>query len=155
MSDSISHLKIDNTQVLSSIVKLNPEMTFESWKNRDDTDGMGFSFTPTLMIGADDNQRAKLNIIASMFSENFIDNNEPFYASVEMAFYFHNDSVEMNDSHSNNIADQFAINMIAIALPFLRSHLTVSLSLSGIAGVLLPALNIQDMIEQFMVKEKS
>ena len=138
-----SELVLQNLKVIELKLEVNDRVDFDMWKNKEDNQ-LRFSVNPELSVSQEKPSSGRLRISVELFDEEYLSKDEPFYLKLEMFFYFE-DRVLQEDQ---NIGDKYYVNMISIAYPYLRAHITSISALSGMSPVVLPAINVFEMLKE-------
>lgn len=136
-----SDLNIEKTEVIQSVLFVNENIDFAKWSQ---TNELQFEVTPEIGIHSENNHSARLTLDVEVFDIDFMSEAKPFYIKISMHAYFN----EETNNNEENIADRFAINMVSLAYPYLRAHITAVCALSGVQNVLLPAINVNKLFEK-------
>lgn len=145
----LADLKITGMTVLKSIYEQNLKIDYSQWKEHNS--GYKFGLTPKIGISNSNKNSARLILSATLFSKDFETNGEPFYFSVEMAFFFI-DTAEHDDG--KNVVDHYLANMISMAFPYVRAYMQTVTALSGVSSVTIPPINVIKLIKKMTSKEQ-
>ncbi|MGG4268373.1 hypothetical protein [Peribacillus simplex] len=87
----------------------------------------------------EDKTNAKITLVCEIFNENlYLNDQSPFYIRVKLdGFFSCSTDIEINE---------FELNGIAILLPYLRAFVTSFTSQAGIPVVIIPPINVYNML---------
>lgn len=134
--ESISKLRFENYFVKGLKFDINSE--FES------TDYLELDIDFNQELELDYEQKKAIIVLECKLFENAIEKNYPFTLNVSLVGFFEFNS----DLSEEQIINMLEVNGTAILFPYLRSIITTITSNIGIQPIILPTLNIVDMLRQ-------
>lgn len=146
MSSSLSDLELKKIKVLSSILFVNDEVDYSSWKKENSIE---FGVSSTLSVEKDAPNSGRLVLEVQIFDEDFMENDNPFHFDLTMAFYFEDNTGDYGENEEfDNVTSKFAVNMISMGYPYIRSHISTVTAISGIEQVNIPTVNVRKMLKE-------
>lgn len=138
----ISKLKLKKTSVNQSILLVNESVKFSNWVEHNSLD---IKLETELGVRKDSLSSGRIVLDAELFSDDFVENEEPFYCSINMVFFFEDEGFEEGDE---DVISKYGPNMVSMAFPYIRAHISAITALSGIQGVIVPAINVFEFFKE-------
>lgn len=86
---------------------------------------------------------ALTKVNCTVFDEDFSDNKSPFFLEISISGHF-----ELGDTNGEMTMETFELNAVTILLPYLRSCITSFTAQAGISAVILPPVNVFQIMEE-------
>ncbi|MCF1684279.1 hypothetical protein LQF67_01635 [Tetragenococcus halophilus] len=138
-----SDLKLNKNILCESILKINNNVELSEWYSLDENE-LEIKVESNIGIKKDDPATAKLLLGVKIFDEEYIEKDKPFYCFVEMEFYFRDDEGEYTED--SPVAAKFSLNMVSIAYPYIRAHISTLSAISGIEQIHIPTINVYNTL---------
>lgn len=145
-----SDLIIKKIEVVQSVLLVNEDVDFKKWRK---DNPLEFTVEPELGIGKSDKSSARLKLDVEIFDTEFENENKPFYIKVSMNIFFKDENFD--SKIDNDILQKYAVNMVSMAFPYVRSHVTTITSISGFSNVVLPAINVIKLFNEMIEKDET
>lgn len=140
-----SDLRLIKNVISESIFKVNKDIEFSDWDSEDGND-LDIKVESNFGLKKDDPATARLILSVEIFSEDFIEKNNPFYCFVEMIFFFNDKIGEYSEEEP--VVRRFGLNMVSIAYPYIRAYIATLTSISGVDQIHIPAINVYSTFKQ-------
>lgn len=138
----MSKLKLKKTSVNQSILLVNEGVNFSKWMEHNSIE---VKMETELGVKKDSLSSGRIVLDVELFSDDYIENEEPFFCSINMVFFFEDEGYEDGDE---DVISKYAHNMVSMAYPYIRAHISAVTALSGIPGVIVPAINVFEFFEE-------
>lgn len=127
----ISNLKIISIRAEESNFQWNANYSKREEHNHD------LSFSVNVLVNAEDDHRGIIRLGCNVNTEN--ENDSPYTMAVVMMGEFQT---------SDKPFPEYIINSISLLFPYLRTYISTITSMSGVEPLIIPALNIYELLEQ-------
>ncbi len=127
----ISNLKILSIHTEKSNFEWNPNYSETKDQNHD------LTFSVNVLVNANDEHRGIIRLGCNVNSEKHLES--PFTMEVMMMGEF-----QIKDRPFK----EYIINAISLLFPYLRTHISTVTSMSGVDTLIIPAINIYELLEQ-------
>lgn len=141
--NGISELALKEVKVSSFTFRLNDNYSVQ--KN----ELVEISMFPKLIPDREDTRKGQLQLGVQLFNEKFIEENKPFYLKMFVVADF-----EDHGDTSKDIFAKYAINMLSMIYPYVRSYISATTSMFGCPGVLIPPINVVTLVERLQAEQK-
>lgn len=134
-----SDLRLERNILVESIFRINDKINFSEWYSIDEND-LEVKLESNIGVHAEDSSVGRVTLKVEIFSEDYSNEEKPFYCKVEMQFFFR-DSIGKY-TESENVVEKFGLSMISIAYPYIRAYVSTLSSISGIDQIHIPTINV-------------
>lgn len=95
------------------------------------------TFSVSILINAEDDHKGIIRLGCNVNEEN--ESESPFAISLVMMGEFHT---------SDKPFEEYVVNAISLLFPYLRTYISTLTSMSGVEPLIIPAINIYELLEQ-------
>lgn len=135
-----SDLSLQGVRVEKFIFTINDSVAF------DDMDEIKISVVPTPKISASDSSKGRLELEVSLFDENFLEKQFPFYLKMEIVGLFEDE--DYSDNPESSVFDKYLANAISMLYAYARSHIASVTGMFGIDVVNIPTINVIKLLQE-------
>ena len=141
----ISKLKIESVRAEKSVFELNPKfLGSKNDKSVDSDIGTDLKFEVGILINKNDDSQGIIRLSCEINTDDIEES--PFFMEVTIIGEFSTDEEKFED---------FVINSVSLLFPYLRAHISTVTSISGVDPVIIPAVNIMDLLKESEENEES